>query len=251
MRVEDERLVRGRGRFVDDLDQPKHVFGTFVRSSVAHANLTKVDVERARAAKGVLRVLTGTEIEAAGVTSISRHPPLTGRNGGALVLPPRPALARARVMHVGEPIVLIVAEQQTAARDAAELVEIGYAALPHVTAVGEAVANGAPQLWPEAEGNLAIDWSMPTVGAGGDGLDAIFKTAAHVARVTAVNQRISVSSMETARRDGGVRREGGSLPAALVLARRDLLARANRRRPRRQRASRSRCIQKTSAAPSA
>jgi aerobic carbon-monoxide dehydrogenase large subunit len=197
MRVEDDRLVRGRGRFVDDLDQPKTVFGNFIRSSVAHADLTKVDVERARTAKGVLRVLTGTDIEAAGATSLSRHPPLTGRNGSALVLPPRPALAKARVMHVGEPIVLIVAETQTAARDAAELVEIGYAALPHVTSVTEAAASGAPELWPQAVGNVAIDWSMPAVGAGGDGLDEIFKTAAHVARVTAVNQRISVSSMET------------------------------------------------------
>ena len=74
---------------------------------------------------------------------------------------------------------LIVADSQAAARDAAELVEIGYATLPHVTTITEAVASGAPELWPQAPGNIALDWSMPTVGAGGDGLDELFKTAAH------------------------------------------------------------------------
>jgi carbon-monoxide dehydrogenase large subunit len=196
MRVEDDRLVRGRGRFADDVAQQRQAVAFFVRSSVAHATLKKIDVSRAQAAPGVLRVVTGADIEAAGIGSISRHPPLNGRNGSALAMPPRPALATARVMHVGEPIVLIVAEQLAAARDAAELVEIDYATLPQVTSITEAVATGAPELWPQAAGNVAVDWSMPTVGAGGEGIDELFGTAAHVARVTAVNQRISVSSME-------------------------------------------------------
>jgi carbon-monoxide dehydrogenase large subunit len=196
MRVEDERLVRGRGHFADDLNLPGQAVGWFVRSSVAHANISRVDVEQARAAPGVLRVLTGAEIEAAGVASISRHPPLAGRNGGALILPPRPALAKTRVMHVGEPIVLVVADSLTAARDAAELVEVAYDQLPHVTDITEAVADGAPQLWPQAPGNVALDWSMPTVAQDGESIDAIFSAAAHVARVSVVNQRIAVSSME-------------------------------------------------------
>jgi aerobic carbon-monoxide dehydrogenase large subunit len=196
MRVEDERLVRGHGRFADDLNLPGQAVGWFIRSSVAHANISRVDVEQARAAPGVLRVLTGAEIEAAGVASISRHPPLAGRNGGALILPPRPALAKTRVMHVGEPIVLVVADSLTAARDAAELVEVAYDQLPHVTDITGAVADGAPQLWPQAPGNVALDWSMPTVAQDGESIDAIFSAAAHVARVSVVNQRIAVSSME-------------------------------------------------------
>src|SRR5688572_17201746 len=181
MRVEDDRLVRGQGRFADDLDQPRQAFGWFVRSSVAHANLRKVEVGPARVAPGVLRVLTGAEIEAAGVSGISRHPPLAGRGGRALVLPPRPALAKTRVMHVGEPVVLVVADTLTAARDAAELVEIDYEPLPHVSSVTGAVAAGAPQLWPEAIGNVAIDWTMPTVEPGSAGeVEAIFRRAAHV-----------------------------------------------------------------------
>lgn len=196
MRVEDDRLVRGRGRFADDLSEPGQVAGWFVRSPIAHATIGRLDVERARVAPGVLRVLTGSEIEAAGVASISRHPPLAGRDGGALVLPPRPALAHARVMHVGEPVALIVADTMTAARDAAELVEITYEPLPHVSAITEAVAEGAPQLWPQAPRNVALDWSMPITEKEGESLDAIFSNAAHVARVSVVNQRIAVSSME-------------------------------------------------------
>src|SRR5687768_11907507 len=135
MRVEDDRLVRGRGRFADDVSQPGQAVGIFVRSSVAHATLKKIDVSRAQAAPGVLRVVTGADIEAAGIGSISRHPPLNGRNGSALAMPPRPSLATTRVMHVGEPIALIVADQLAAARDAAELIEIDYATLPQVTSI--------------------------------------------------------------------------------------------------------------------
>jgi carbon-monoxide dehydrogenase large subunit len=196
MRVEDDRLVRGLGRFADDVSQQRQAVGWFVRSPLAHANISTLDVERARAAPGVVRVLTAADIEAAGVTSISRHPPLDGRNGGSLVLPPRPALAGARVMHVGEPVVLIVAESMAAARDAAELVELSFDPLPAVTDVADAVAGAAPQLWPQAPGNIALDWSMPTVAPADGDVEGLFRTAAHVARVSVVNQRISVSSME-------------------------------------------------------
>jgi len=197
MRVEDDRLLRGQGRFADDLDQPRQAFAFFLRSPLAHANLRKVDVSKARTAPGVLRVLTGADIEAAGVGGISRHPPLTGRGGSALVMPPRPALAKIRVLHVGEPVVLIVADTIDAARDAAELAEIDYEPLAGVSSVTAAVAGGAPQLWPDAPGNVAIDWTMPTTAPGGaDDVEAAFRSAAHVARVTAVNQRIAVASME-------------------------------------------------------
>lgn len=196
MRVEDDRLLRGRGRFADDLNQPGQLVGWFVRSSVAHATIARIGVDGAREVPGVVRIVTSADIKAAGVTSISRHPPLAGRNGKPLALPPRPALAGSKVMHVGEPVVLIVAMSLSAARDAAELVEIAYDPMPPVTAVTEAVADSAPQLWPDAPGNVALDWSMPTVGQGGDALDDVFAKAAHVARISALNQRISVSSME-------------------------------------------------------
>ncbi|MDQ8730625.1 xanthine dehydrogenase family protein molybdopterin-binding subunit [Bradyrhizobium sp. LHD-71] len=196
MRVEDDRLVRGHGRFADDLSQPKQLIGCFVRASVAHASIARLDAAPASAVPGVVSVLTGADIEAAGVTSISRHPPLAGRDGASLIVPPRPSLARTRVMHVGEPVALIVAETLSAARDAAELVEVEYEPLAHVTSVTDATVSGAPQLWPQAPGNVALDWSMPTIAAAGDGIAEIFEKATHIARVRTVNQRISVSSME-------------------------------------------------------
>ena len=121
-RVEDDALVRGRGRFVEDAPQPNQAHGVFVRSPHAHARIRSIDIEAARAAPGVVAVLTHKEMDAAGVGSTSVHPPLVGRDGKKLVMPFRPALARERVMYAGEAVALVVAETQAQAQDAAELV---------------------------------------------------------------------------------------------------------------------------------
>ena len=122
-RVEDDALVRGLGRFVDDAPQPNQAYAAFVRSPHAHARIRSIDVAAARAAKGVVAVLTHKDIEAAGVGSTSLHPPLNGRNGTKLIVPFRPALAGERVLHVGQPVALVVAESAALAQDAAELVD--------------------------------------------------------------------------------------------------------------------------------
>src|SRR5882724_8424926 len=88
LRVEDELLLRGRGRFIDDAPLPGQVYGCFVRSPHAHAKIRGIDVNEARAAAGVLAVLTAADMK--GVGPITRHPPMTGRNGAALIEPPRP-----------------------------------------------------------------------------------------------------------------------------------------------------------------
>jgi aerobic carbon-monoxide dehydrogenase large subunit len=208
-RVEDDALLRGRGRFIEDAPQPNQAYGAFVRSPHAHARITAIDVEGARDAPGVVAVLTHEELDAAGVGSCSVHPPLAGRNGGKLVMPFRPALARDRVMHVGQPFALVVAETLAAAQDAAELVVVDYEELESVADVRKALAPDAPQLFPEAPGNIALDWPGPVADDGTNAreIEAIFKSAAHVARVTVVNQRLVVASMEprgaTARYDAG------------------------------------------------
>ena len=122
-RVEDDALLRGRGRFVEDAPQPNQTHGVFVRSPHAHARIRSIDVEAARAAPGVVAVLTHKEMDAAGVGSTSVHLPLIGRDGKKLVMPFRPALARERVMHAGEAVALVVAETRSQAQDAAELVD--------------------------------------------------------------------------------------------------------------------------------
>jgi aerobic carbon-monoxide dehydrogenase large subunit len=197
-RVEDERLVRGNGRYAADAPLPRQAHGHFVRSPHAFADIRAIDIDAAKAAPGVVAVLTAADIKAAGVGNVSQHPPLVGRGGKKLVMPHRPALAGERVMHVGEPIVLVVAETLHAAQDAAELVNIEYQ--EHEPAVGlkEATQPGAPQLWPDAQGNIAIDWPgpAPDPDANAGEVNRIIASAKHVARVEVVHQRIVVASME-------------------------------------------------------
>src|SRR5260370_542586 len=125
-RVEDEQLLRGRGRFIDDAPLAGQVYGCFVRSTHAHGKIRNIDIGAARVADGVLAVLTVADMKAAGVGAILRHPPMTGRNGAALIEPPRPALAGDRVMHIGEPLALVVATSAALAQDAAERVNVDY-----------------------------------------------------------------------------------------------------------------------------
>jgi carbon-monoxide dehydrogenase large subunit len=197
-RVEDDPLVRGLGRFVEDAPQPNQAHAVFVRSPHAHARITSIDTEAARAAPGVLAVLTHAELDAAGVGSTSVHPPLNGRNGTKLIVPFRPALARDRVLHVGQPVALVVAESVALAQDAAELVAIGYDELDAVADARAALQSGAPQLFPEAPGNVAIDWPgpVPDDGSNARRIEEVFSAAAHLARVSVVNQRLVVNTME-------------------------------------------------------
>jgi carbon-monoxide dehydrogenase large subunit len=197
-RVEDDQLLRGRGRFIDDAPLPGQVYGCFVRSTHAHAKIGGIDASRAQAADGVLAVLTATDMKRTGVGRITRHPPIAGRGGAALIEPARPALADDRVMHVGEPVALVVATSAALAQDAAERVSIDYDELAAVTDARAALASGAPLLWPQAPGNLAIDWQSPPSPDGANEAEVarLIASAAHVARVSQLNQRIAAVTME-------------------------------------------------------
>ena len=195
-RVEDDPLVRGRGRYVADAPEPNQAYAYFVRSPHAFARVVRVDTTAAMAAPGVVAVLTGNDIE--GVGNISRHPPLPGRNGAKLIVSNRPALAKDRVMHIGEAVAMVIAERALAAQDAAELVTVEYEALTPVTDAREALKPGAPQLWPEAPNNLAVDWPGPAAdpAANAAEVERIFAAAKYVARIAEMNQRLIVASME-------------------------------------------------------
>ena len=197
-RVEDAELLTGQGRYVGDIRRPGLTIATFVRSPHANARIRSVDVAAARRAPGVLAVLTGADMEAAKIGNVSRPPPMKGRGGSALVVPTRPALARTLVRHVGDPVALVVAETRAQALDAAELVSVDYEELPAVTDARDAAKAGAPQVWPEAPGNLALDWEAPADDqqVNAREVEAIFSRAAHVARVSLVNQRVIVASVE-------------------------------------------------------
>ena len=195
-RVEDDALLRGRGRFAADIVLPGQAAACFVRSPHAFARIISVSIDEARAAPGVVAVLTAADMAAAGVGNLSRPVPLADRNGAPLKVPHRPTLASERVLHVGDPVALVVAETFAAAQDAAELVSVEYQELAPAVDLRAAIAENAPQLWPEAPGNVAIDWALGTEPENIREIDRIFGEASHLAKISVVNQRLIVASME-------------------------------------------------------
>jgi len=195
-RLEDDPLVRGLGRYAADAPMAGQAQAYFVRSPHAFADIRSIDTTAAAAAPGVLCVLTAADME--GIGNVSQHPPLAGRGGQKLIVPQRPALAGKTVRHVGEAVAVVIAETLSAAQDAAELVAVDYQERTPVVDLRAAIGDGAPQLWPEAPGNIAVDWpglaTDPDANAGE--VDRIIAAAPHVARVALVHQRIMVQSME-------------------------------------------------------
>jgi aerobic carbon-monoxide dehydrogenase large subunit len=197
-RVEDEALVTGHGKFSDDPRYPGQAYAAFVRSPHAHARIVSVNSDAAQSAKGVLAVITAADMEEAGVSSLSRHPPIAGRNGGKLATPYRHALAKDKVRFAGEGVAMVVAETLGQAYDAAELVEVEYEELQPIVDLRDAMKPNATQLHEDVPGNLAVDWPGPVPSEDNEREVAkIISEALHVARVTVTNQRMVVASMET------------------------------------------------------
>ena len=197
-RVEDDYLLRGQGRFMADAPLPGQTYACFVRSPHACADIKSIGAKAALAAKGVIAVLTAADIKAANVGNLSQHPPLGGRGGGKLVVPLRPALAGERVRHIGEAVAMVIGETFAAAQDGAELVEVEYATRDAAIDLRAAIKPGAPQVWPEAPGNIAVDWAglAPNPDDNAKEVDRIIASAKHVARISLLHQRINVASME-------------------------------------------------------
>ena len=209
-RVEDDALVRGAGHFTDDPRLPNQAYAAFVRSPHAHARIVSVNANEARAAKGVLAVLTAEDIKAAGIGGISRHPPAMGRGGAKMVLPFRPALAGDKAMHVGDPVAIVVAESAAVAQDAADLVQVEYEELPPVIDLDAAI-KGDIQLHEEAPGNLCVDWPGWAENEQNErDVAELIAKAPHVARVSVTHQRLIVASMETRGATGVYDKEGDS-----------------------------------------
>lgn len=195
-RIEDQALVTGAGRFIEDEAAPAQAYGYFVRSPHAFARILSIDTQAAKDAPGVLAVVTAADIKAAGVGSASKPPLMEGRGGAKLVAPFRPVLAEERVMHVGDCVALVVAESRVAALDAAEMVAIDYDEYEPVVDLEAAGRPGAPQLWPDAPGNVVLDWTLPAAPEKLAEVDAAIAGAHKVARVKAINQRLVVATME-------------------------------------------------------
>jgi carbon-monoxide dehydrogenase large subunit len=202
-RLEDERFVTGRGRYTNDIPPPEACWAYVLRSPHAHARITAIRVEAARARPGVLAVLTAADYAADGHKGISHfantadalEPQKPAFGGGAdhfVFEHPQAVLAAARVRFVGEPVVLVVAQTLDAARDAAEAVEVDYEMLPAVVSMGDALDASAPQLWDGAPGNVSLRAHYGDPQA----VERAFAKAALVIERDLPNQRIVNCQME-------------------------------------------------------
>ncbi len=190
-RKEDDRFLRGAGRYVDDISLPGQTHAVVVRSPVAHGRLTTFDLSAAREAQGVLLAWRWEDV-ADRLNPLGNLFALKQVDGSDPAPVSMPHLADGTVRYVGQPVALIVAETPAQARDAADLVELDFEELPVVVDGRAALADGAPQLHDGAPGNLAYHWSVGDAAA----TEAAFARADRTVKVEVVNQRIVVNPME-------------------------------------------------------
>lgn len=206
-RYEDQRLLTGQGRYIDDVNLEGQLWGWAVRSPHAHARITELDVEAARSAPGVRAVYTVEDLDAAGVGDLPCLYNLTQSDGSPLVTPPRPALARERVRHVGDPVAFVVAETRDQAQEAADLVMVDYEMLPATTDLAGATQPDAAEVWSQAPGNICFDWDKGE----SDAVAQAFDRAARVVELDLVNNRVVANSIETRGAIGAVEPDSGRM----------------------------------------
>ena len=191
-RFEDPRLVRGGGRYTDDIKLPGLVHGIVLRSPHAHAKIRSIDIAAAKTAPGVLAVLTSADIKTAGYGDLPVPGGLKRRDGSPMYRPRYPILAEDRVRWVGDSVAFVVAETVAQALDAAEMISVGYEELPAVTSTAEAPKPGAPRVWDDCRDNICFVELIGDKAA----VDAAFARAAHVTRHRFVINRVTAATME-------------------------------------------------------
>jgi carbon-monoxide dehydrogenase large subunit len=182
LRIEDAALLKGAGRFIDDLRLPGAAHACFLRSPHVHAEIVSIDTSAAAAAPGVLGVYTAADLKAAGIGPMQPVVTQKNRDGSSPNSVARPVLAEGRVRFPGEAVAMVVAETAIQARDAAEQVVVEYAELPHFVDAREALAAG----------HVALDWEGGDKSATG----AAFARAAHVTRLSLLQNRVSAAPLE-------------------------------------------------------
>jgi len=189
-RLEDGRMLTGRGRYVSDWNLPGQAYAHFLRSDRAHAEIVSIDTRAAAASPGALAVFTGEDLTS--LKSLPAALAAKGRGGSELLNPGRPALARGRVRFAGDAVAIVVAESAAAAQDAAELIAVDYRDLPAVVDASEAVAPGAPLVHDSVPGNVVLDYES------GDEAKtrAAFDTAARIVKLSVHNSRVVGNPME-------------------------------------------------------
>jgi len=190
LRSEDPMLVRGEGRFTDDVSLPRQAYAVIVRSRHAHGILRGIATDAARQMKGVLGIYTAADL--AGYGTLKCIVPFKNRDGSEMKKPPRHALATDKVRYVGDPVAIVVAETLLQAKDAGEAVELDIEPLNAITDPEEAAQPGAPVLYDEAPDNVALDYHY----GDSEKVKAAFARAVHVTRLKLINSRVVVNAME-------------------------------------------------------
>ncbi len=190
LRTEDPTLVRGEGRYTDDINRPGQAYAVMVRSRDAHGVIRGIDTAAAKAMPGVLAVLTAADLSAYG--GLKCNLPLKSRDGSPIRYTPRPALGGDKVRYVGDPVACVIAKTVAQAKDAAEAVALDIEPLPAVMTARDAAKAGAPQIWNDVPRNLALDYHYGDK----DKVTEAFAKAAHVVKLPLINQRLVVNTIE-------------------------------------------------------
>ena len=191
-REEDPYLVRGNGRYVDDVSVVNQARAHVLRSQYSHAKIVSIDVKRARQSPGVLHILTGKDPAVLALGLQAPKLPRKRRDGSPQFSTPQPLLARDRVRYIGEPVAMIIAETLNEAKDAAELIEVEYEDLPSATTIEEAIAPDAPVVWDECRDNVAFFHEAGNKAA----TEKAFAAADHVIKHNMRINRLTTVSME-------------------------------------------------------
>jgi len=192
LRVEDDRLLTGTGIFADDVSSPDQAQVCFLRSPYPHARILGIDKTAAAALPGVLAIVTGDDLVHAQVKPLPSSADFKRADGSPSASPPRHALAVGTVRFVGEAVAAVIAESAEQAREAAEAIDVRYETLPTVADTVDAIAEGAPLVWPLATGNIAAEIRHGSAAA----TAAAFDKAAHVVSLDLVNQRVAPCPIE-------------------------------------------------------
>jgi carbon-monoxide dehydrogenase large subunit len=191
LRREDARFLTGAGQYTDDVVLPGQSYGFFLRSPYAHARIKSINLDKAKAAPGVLNIFTGADLAEAKVGGLPCGWLITSKDGTPMKEPPHPVLAQGKVRHVGDQVALVVADTYLQARDAAELIEVDYEELTPVIDITQAEAAGSA-VHDDVPNNVCYDWGHGSK----DAVDAAFAKAAHVTSLSFHNNRLIPNAME-------------------------------------------------------
>jgi aerobic carbon-monoxide dehydrogenase large subunit len=191
-RFEDTRLLAGKGRYQDDMNLARQAYAVFLRSPHAHARIRSIDTTAALDAPGVVAIYTGADYAADGLAMPKATMPRKKRDGSPMFAPQRPALVVDKVRYVGDPMAMVIAETLAEAKDAAELIEVDYAALPSATSTAAAALPGAPRVWDENPDNISHTYERGDKRA----TEAAFARAHHITRRRYIITRVHAQYME-------------------------------------------------------